>query len=167
MKAIIQRVTKASVSVDGEVISNIGNGLCVLIGIKRDDAAVDMEYIVRKILNTKIFDDDKGKKWGASVADKKYEILCISQFTLYHVLKGNKLDFHRAMPAQNSEPFYMNFLAELRRKYVSELVKDGKFGAMMEVCIQNSGPVTLEIESPARSISHDERFNNREDESVF
>lgn len=78
---------------------------------------------IRKILNTKIFDDDKGKKWGASVADKKYEILCISQFTLYHVLKGNKLDFHRAMPAQESEPFYMNFLAELRKKYVPELVK--------------------------------------------
>lgn len=78
---------------------------------------------MRKILNTKIFDDNKGKKWGASVADKKYEILCISQFTLYHVLKGNKLDFHRAMPAQNSESFYMNFLAELRRKYIPELVK--------------------------------------------
>ncbi|XP_011687212.1 PREDICTED: D-tyrosyl-tRNA(Tyr) deacylase 1 isoform X4 [Wasmannia auropunctata] len=124
MKAIIQRVSKASVSVDGEVISSIGNGLCVLVGIKRDDGAADMKYIVRKILNTKIFDDDKGKKWGASVADNKYEILCISQFTLYHVLKGNKLDFHRAMPAQESEPFYMNFLAELRKDYVPELVKD-------------------------------------------
>lgn len=151
MKAIIQRVSKASVSVDGEVISSIGNGLCVLIGIKRDDGATDMKYIVRKILNTKIFDDDQGKKWGASVADKKYEILCISQFTLYHVLKGNKLDFHRAMPAQESEPFYMNFLAELRKEYVPELVRDGKFGAMMEVCIQNNGPVTLEIESPISS----------------
>lgn len=55
--------------------------------------------------------------------DKKYEILCISQFTLYHVLKGNKLDFHRAMPAQESEPFYMNFLAELRKRYRPELIK--------------------------------------------
>lgn len=79
---------------------------------------------VRKILNTKLFDGDKGKKWGASVADKKYEILCISQFTLYHVLKGNKLNFHKAMPAQESEPFYMNFLATLRRKYNPELIKD-------------------------------------------
>lgn len=78
---------------------------------------------VRKILNTKLFDGDKGKKWGASVVDKKYEILCISQFTLYHVLKGNKLDFHRAMPAQESEPFYMNLLTELRKKYIPELVK--------------------------------------------
>ncbi|XP_011863689.1 PREDICTED: D-tyrosyl-tRNA(Tyr) deacylase 1-like isoform X4 [Vollenhovia emeryi] len=124
MKAVIQRVSKASVSVDGQVVSSIGNGLCVLIGIKRDDVAADVKYIVRKILNTKVFDDGKGKRWGASVADKKYEILCVSQFTLYHVLKGNKLDFHRAMPAQESEPFYMNFLAELRREYVPELVKD-------------------------------------------
>ncbi|XP_012216974.1 D-aminoacyl-tRNA deacylase 1 isoform X2 [Linepithema humile] len=156
MKAIIQRVSKASVSVDGEIVNSIGNGLCVLIGIKRDDGVADVEYIVRKILNTKIFDGDKGKRWGASVVDKKYEILCISQFTLYHVLKGNKLDFHRAMPAQESEPFYMNFLAELRKKYIPELIKDGKFGAMMEVCIQNSGPVTLEIESPIKSISNDD-----------
>ncbi|KAM0724704.1 D-aminoacyl-tRNA deacylase 1 [Formica fusca] len=167
MKAVIQRVSKASVSVDGEVISSIGNGLCVLIGIKKGDEAVDMEYIVRKILNTKLFDGDKGKKWGASVADKKYEILCISQFTLYHVLKGNKLNFHKAMPAQESEPFYMNFLATLRRKYIPELIKDGKFGAMMEVSIQNSGPVTLEIESSARLICNDEKFNNTEDKSVF
>ncbi|XP_020292391.1 D-tyrosyl-tRNA(Tyr) deacylase 1 [Pseudomyrmex gracilis] len=156
MKAIIQRVSKASVSVDGQVISSIGNGLCVLIGIKRDDGAVDVEYIIRKILNTKLFDDDKGKRWGASVVDKKYEILCISQFTLYHVLKGNKLDFHKAMPAQESEPFYMNFIAELRKKYMPELIKDGKFGAMMEVCIQNSGPVTVEIESPIKSISNND-----------
>ncbi|XP_028044805.1 D-aminoacyl-tRNA deacylase 1 isoform X3 [Monomorium pharaonis] len=159
MKAVIQRVSKASVSVDGEIISSIGNGLCVLIGIKRDDGTADIKYIVRKILNTKIFDDDKGKRWAASVADKKYEILCISQFTLYHVLKGNKLDFHRAMPAQESEPFYMNFLAELRKNYIPELVKDGKFGAMMEVCIQNSGPVTLEIESPIKSTCNENTAN--------
>ncbi|XP_032679032.1 D-aminoacyl-tRNA deacylase 1-like isoform X2 [Odontomachus brunneus] len=156
MKAVIQRVSKASVLVDGEVISSIGNGLCVLIGIKRDDGTADVEYIVRKILNTKIFDNEKGKRWSASVMDKKYEILCISQFTLYHVLKGNKLDFHRAMSTQESELFYINFLAELRKKYNAELVKDGKFGAMMEVCIQNNGPVTLEIESSTKSISNND-----------
>ncbi|XP_076636111.1 D-aminoacyl-tRNA deacylase [Colletes latitarsis] len=151
MKAVIQRVTNASVSVDGEIISNIGKGLCILIGIKREDSMEDMKYIVRKILNTKIFDGDNGKKWSASVMDKQYEILCISQFTLYHSLKGNRLDFHRAMPAQDSESFYNKFLTELSRNYKPELIKDGKFGAMMEVNIQNSGPVTLEIESPINS----------------
>ncbi|CAK9826362.1 D-aminoacyl-tRNA deacylase 1 [Anthophora retusa] len=152
MKAVIQRVTKASVSVDGEVISSIGTGLCVLIGIKRDDSKEDIKYIVSKILNTKIFDNND-KKWGASVMDKQYEILCISEFTLYHKLKGKRLDYHRAMPAQESEPFYKDFLTELGRNYNPELIKDGKFGAMMEVFIQNSGPVTLEIESPVKSVT--------------
>ncbi|XP_033211581.1 D-aminoacyl-tRNA deacylase 1 [Belonocnema kinseyi] len=147
MKAIIQRVTKASVSVDGEVISSIGKGLCVLVGIKREDTLHDMEYIVKKILNTKIFEGENGKKWAASVMDKHYEVLCISQFTLYHVMKGNRLDFHNAMCAHEAELFYNKLLAQLAEDYNPEKIKDGKFGAMMEVDIQNSGPVTLEIES--------------------
>ncbi|KAF3428779.1 hypothetical protein E2986_04484 [Frieseomelitta varia] len=159
MKAVIQRVTQASVSVDGEIISNIGNGLCVLIGIKRDDTIEDMKYIVRKILNIKMFDDDNNKKWNRSVMDKKYEILCISQFTLYHTLKGNRLDFHKAMPAQGAELFYNTFLTELGKNYKPELIKDGKFGAMMEVDIRNSGPVTLEIESPLKP-SESNQSNN-------
>ncbi|XP_054000031.1 D-aminoacyl-tRNA deacylase 1-like isoform X2 [Hylaeus anthracinus] len=163
MKAVIQRVTKASVSVEGEIISSIGNGLCVLIGIKRDDSMEDMKYIVRKVLNTKIFDGDSGKKWSANVMDKEYEILCISQFTLYHNLKGNRLDFHRAMPAQESESFYNKFLVELGKNYKPKLIKDGKFGAMMEVNIQNSGPVTLEIESPIKS--NESNQCNQHDES--
>ncbi|XP_031836176.1 D-aminoacyl-tRNA deacylase isoform X5 [Nomia melanderi] len=161
MKAVIQRVTKASVSVDGEIISSIGNGLCVLIGIKRDDTVEDIKYIVKKILNIKIFDDNNNKRWGASVMDKQYEILCISQFTLYHNLKGNRLDFHRAMSAQESEPFYNNFLAELCKNYKPDLVKDGKFGAMMEVDIQNNGPVTIEIESPIKSNESIQRNSNK------
>ncbi|XP_015521024.1 D-aminoacyl-tRNA deacylase 1 [Neodiprion pinetum] len=150
MKAVIQRVTQASVSVNGEIISCIGRGLCVLIGLKKDDNAADMEYIIRKILNTKIFEDENEKRWSTNVVDKNYEILCVSQFTLYHQLKGNKLDFHRAMPATESEPFYNNFLLELGKQYKPELIKDGKFGAMMQVLIENDGPVTLEIESPVR-----------------
>ncbi|XP_014479909.1 PREDICTED: D-tyrosyl-tRNA(Tyr) deacylase 1 isoform X2 [Dinoponera quadriceps] len=73
-------------------------------------------------------------------------------------------DFHRAMPAQESERFYMNFLAELCKRYSPELVKDGKFGAMMEVCIQNNGPVTLEIESPTKSISNNDTMNIKKKE---
>lgn len=152
MKAVIQRVTKASVSVNGKVISSIGSGLCVLIGIKTGDTVTDIDYIVKKILNTKIFDGESGAKWNTSVMEKQYEILCISQFTLYHTLKGNRLDFHRAMPAQQSEPFYNTFLQKLKQQYKPELIKDGKFGAMMEVSIENSGPVTLEIESPIRDV---------------
>lgn len=160
MKAVIQRVTSASVTVDGTVISSIGNGICVLIGIKRGDTLDDLKYIVRKILNTKLFENGN-KKWSASVMDKKYEILCVSQFTLYHVLKGNKLDFHRAMPAQESEQFYNNFLNELGKNYKPELIKDGIFGAMMEVSIQNSGPVTLEIESPSKPIENSTKISEK------
>ncbi|XP_063980495.1 D-aminoacyl-tRNA deacylase 1 isoform X2 [Diachasmimorpha longicaudata] len=148
MKAIIQRVTQASVTVHGQVISSIANGLCVLVGIKTDDTLADVEYIVKKILNLKLFDGENGKRWGASVIDKQYEVLCVSQFTLYHIMKGNKLDFHRAMSAVHAEPFYRNFIAELGKVYNPEFIKDGKFGAMMQVHIENDGPVTIEIESP-------------------
>ncbi|KAJ9590728.1 hypothetical protein L9F63_016244 [Diploptera punctata] len=148
MKAIIQRVTKASVSVEDEIVSQIGRGLCILIGISRDDTKKDMEYIVRKILNVRIFDGDKGKRWDLSVKDKNYEILCVSQFTLYKVMKGNKLDFHNAMAADKSQDFYNEFLTLLKSQYQADLIKDGKFGAYMQVNIQNDGPVTIELESP-------------------
>ncbi|KAK0071307.1 hypothetical protein PV325_009277 [Microctonus aethiopoides] len=118
--------------------------------MKTDDTLEDVQYIVKKILNLKIFDGENGKRWAASVIDKQYEILCISQFTLYHVIKGNKLDFHKAMPSGAAESLYIKFLTELRTKYRPEQIKDGKFGEMMEVHIENSGPVTLEIESPSK-----------------
>ncbi|KAF7383582.1 hypothetical protein HZH66_012932 [Vespula vulgaris] len=127
MKAVIQRVTSASVTVDDKVISSIGNGLCILIGITRGDTLADIKYIVKKILNIKVFENDN-KKWSASVMDKQ------------------------AMPAQESEPFYKNFLNELGKNYKPELIKDGIFGAMMQVSIQNNGPVTLEIESPIKPV---------------
>ncbi|GLH16746.1 D-aminoacyl-tRNA deacylase [Gryllus bimaculatus] len=136
--------------VDGEVISSIGNGLCVLIGISREDSASDIEYIVRKILNIRLFNGENGKRWDVSVKEKGLEILCVSQFTLYHCLKGNKLDFRNAMTAENSEEFYQTFLMTLKRQYKPELVKDGKFGAYMNVQIENDGPVTIELESPKK-----------------
>ncbi|KAK7789036.1 hypothetical protein R5R35_006535 [Gryllus longicercus] len=150
MKAVIQRVLRASVTVDGEVISSIGNGLCVLIGISREDSASDIEYVVRKILNIRLFNGENGKRWDVSVKEKGLEILCVSQFTLYHCLKGNKLDFRNAMTAENSEEFYQTFLMTLKSQYKPELVKDGKFGAYMNVQIENDGPVTIELESPKK-----------------
>ena len=88
MKAIIQRVTSASVKVEGEVISSIGKGLCVLVGIHRSDTKKELEYIAKKILSIRLFDDPvTGKRWDKSVKDLKLEVLCVSQFTLYHILK--------------------------------------------------------------------------------
>ena len=97
MKAIVQRVQAASVTVDGNTISSIGKGICVLIGIHKKDTPKERETIVRKILNLRIFDDPEkeNKRWSKSTKDINLEILCVSQFTLYHIMKGNKPDFHQ------------------------------------------------------------------------
>nr|XP_057938065.1 D-aminoacyl-tRNA deacylase 1 isoform X3 [Doryrhamphus excisus] len=152
MKAIIQRVTRASVTVGGEQISSIGRGLCVLLGISVEDTHTDAEYIVRKILNLRLFEDENGRAWSKSVMEQNFEVLCVSQFTLQCMLKGNKPDFHSAMPAALAQPFYASILDNMRSGYKPELIKDGKFGAFMQVHIDNDGPVTIEITSPPASI---------------
>ncbi|NWZ78970.1 D-aminoacyl-tRNA deacylase 1 [Parus major] len=152
MKAIVQRVAQASVTVGGEQISSIGRGLCVLLGISLEDTQRELEHMVRKILNLRVFEDESGKHWSKSVMDKQYEVLCVSQFTLQCILKGNKPDYHMAMPTEQAESFYNNFLEQLRKAYKPELIKDGKFGAYMQVHIQNDGPVTIELESPAATV---------------
>uniref|UniRef100_A0A8C0DIT0 D-aminoacyl-tRNA deacylase n=1 Tax=Balaenoptera musculus TaxID=9771 RepID=A0A8C0DIT0_BALMU len=124
MKAVVQRVTRASVTVGGEQISAIGRGICVLLGISLEDTQKELEHMVRKILNLRVFEDESGKHWSKSVMDKQYEVLCISQFTLQCVLKGNKPDFHLAMPSEQAEGFYNGFLEQLRKAYRPELVKD-------------------------------------------
>uniref|UniRef100_A0A8D0SZI7 D-aminoacyl-tRNA deacylase n=1 Tax=Sus scrofa TaxID=9823 RepID=A0A8D0SZI7_PIG len=138
-----------ALSVGGEQISAIGRGICVLLGISLEDTQKELEHMVRKILNLRVFEDEGGRHWAKSVMDKQYEVLCVSQFTLQCVLKGNKPDFHLAMPSEQAEGFYNSFLEQLRKAYRPELIKDGKFGAYMQVHIQNDGPVTIELESPA------------------
>ncbi|XP_069023639.1 D-aminoacyl-tRNA deacylase 1 [Embiotoca jacksoni] len=148
MKAIVQRVTGASVTVGEERISSIGRGLCVLLGISVEDTQKDADYIVRKILNLRLFEDENGRAWTKNVMDGELEVLCVSQFTLQCILKGNKPDFHSAMSAEFAQPFYSSILENLRSAYKPELIKDGKFGAYMQVHIQNDGPVTVELTSP-------------------
>jgi D-tyrosyl-tRNA(Tyr) deacylase len=132
-----------------ELISEIGRGLCVLLGISKDDSSKEAEWMAKKLLNLRVFDDEDGKPWSKCVAEKKYEILCVSQFTLCHVLKGNKPDFHNALTSEKSEPMYLEFLEMIGKMYTPEKIKPGKFGAYMQVHIQNDGPVTLHIESPS------------------
>ena len=153
MKAVLQRVVSGSVSVGGEVVSSIGRGMVALIGIHRDDTKADMEYIVRKLVSLRMWEDDTGRRWAKSATDLDYEILCVSQFTLYHVMKGNKPDFHLAMAGENSKLFYEEFLTEMKKAYKEERIKDGVFGAMMEVNIVNDGPVTLELDSANNAAS--------------
>ncbi|KAG8189123.1 hypothetical protein JTE90_028662 [Oedothorax gibbosus] len=152
MRACIQRCTKASVSVNGELISSIGRGICVLIGISKDDNKKDMDFMIRKLLNIRLFEDAEGKRWVHSVKEKQYEVLLVSQFTLYCTLKGNKPDFRPAMIADASEKFYSDFVAAMKREYSEEHIKDGKFGAYMQVSIENDGPVTINIESPGKAL---------------
>lgn len=149
MKAIIQRVMQSSVTVDGKLINAIGKGICVLVGIDRKDKAAEMEYMARKIVNLRIFDDSNGKTWEKSVKDHGYEILCISQFTLAMVLKGNKPDFHDAMAPEYSEQYYNDFLEQMKSMYHPDKIKGGVFGANMQVHIQNDGPVTIPLETPS------------------
>ncbi|XP_039967857.1 D-aminoacyl-tRNA deacylase isoform X2 [Bactrocera tryoni] len=151
MKAIIQRVSAAKVTGThngDELISSIGRGLCVLVGITHSDTEKDVEYISRKLLALRLFEDTAGKRWQKSVKDEQLEILCVSQFTLYHRLKGNKPDFHLAMQGDAAQKLYNSFLKRLGKDYDGAKVKDGKFGAYMQVHIQNDGPVTVELESP-------------------
>ncbi|XP_001374119.1 D-aminoacyl-tRNA deacylase 1 isoform X1 [Monodelphis domestica] len=162
MKAIIQRVTRASVTVGEEQISSIGRGICVLLGISMEDTQKELEHMVRKILNLRVFEDESGKHWSKSVMDKQYEVLCVSQFTLQCILKGNKPDYHMAMPTEQAETFYKNFLEQLRKAYKPELIKDGKFGAYMQVHIQNDGPVTIELESPATATADPKQLSKLE-----
>ncbi|XP_069944219.1 D-aminoacyl-tRNA deacylase 1, partial [Cherax quadricarinatus] len=135
-------------TVGEEVISSIGRGLCVLIGIHKNDTQADIDFIVRKILNTRLFEDGNGKRWQLSVKDAGLEVLTVSQFTLYCDLKGNKPDYRHAMGGEAAQAFYEDFFTQLCRQYTSDKVKDGKFGAMMEVSILNDGPVTINIDSP-------------------
>ncbi|KAG4084701.1 D-tyrosyl-tRNA deacylase [Neocallimastix lanati (nom. inval.)] len=148
MRAVVQKVITSNVEVEGEKISEINKGIMALIGICQDDTEEDMDKLVRKLINLKLFKDDQDRFWKKSVKDLDLEILCVSQFTLYaQTSKGNKPDFHLAMKTEEANAFYNKFLDKLRTTYKPEKIKDGKFGAMMNVSLVNEGPVTIIIDT--------------------
>ncbi|KAA0057021.1 hypothetical protein IC582_029337 [Cucumis melo] len=148
MRAVVQRVASASVQVDGRTVSEIGPGLLVLVGLHESDSDADAEYICRKVLNMRLFPNEStGKAWDLNVMQKNYEVLLVSQFTLYGMLKGNKPDFHVAMPPQRAKPFYASVVERFGKSYNPDAIKDGVFGAMMKVNLVNDGPVTMQIDS--------------------
>ncbi|KAJ3167463.1 D-tyrosyl-tRNA(Tyr) deacylase [Geranomyces variabilis] len=152
MKAVIQRVTAASVTVDGEVVGQIGRGLCLLVGIAVDDTPKDVDWLAKKVTTLRLFEDaETGKAWDKSVKDLDLGILSVSQFTLYAVTsKGAKPDFHLAAKSDMSKDMYMGFLEKLGTAHKPERIQDGRFGAMMNVNIQNDGPVTILLDSRSK-----------------
>ncbi len=146
MKAVVQRVSRAVVKVDGETIGQIDRGLLVLLGIGKADTETDADWMINKLLNLRIFPDDTDKM-NHSVTDIRGGILIVSQFTLYgDVRKGTRPSFSDVMPPAEAERFYNEFMAELK-KATSLTVAEGKFAAMMDVELVNDGPVTIILES--------------------
>jgi len=130
--------------------STIGKGIVALIGIENTDTEKDVEYMVKKLLTLRLWPNQEGRQWASSVADIKGDILCVSQFTLCgRNKKGSSLDFSRAMAPGQAKEMYEGLVKSLRESYGYEgKVQDGVFGAMMDVQIENSGPVTIILESP-------------------
>ena len=151
MIAAVQRVSRASVSVDGELVSEIGAGLLVLLGVSVDDTAEDAAWLAKKIAGLRMFRAPVGQP-ERSVLEIGGEVLAVSQFTLLgNCRKGRRPSFTRAAPGPEAEALYEEFCARLRELGVP--VGTGRFGAMMEVSLLNDGPYTLLVESPAgRSI---------------
>src|SRR2546425_10523071 len=145
MRAVVQRVTRASVKVDGEIIGEIGKGLVVLLGIARDDTKVEAAYLVDKITNLRIFDDDEGKM-NLSVKDTKGGLLIVSQFTLYgDVRRGLRPSWIDAAQPEMAEPLYNYFVTQAKKAV--RRVATGSFRAMMQVELVNDGPVTILLDS--------------------
>ncbi|MBU3191682.1 D-tyrosyl-tRNA(Tyr) deacylase [Clostridium bowmanii] len=144
MRAVVQRVKSSKVEIDGKLWSEIGFGLNILLGICQEDTEEDVKYLVDKILNLRIFEEDE--KMNKSLIDVGGELLVVSQFTLYgDCRKGRRPSFMRALGGEEAQILYLDFVKQCS-KVLGE-VKTGDFGADMEVFIQNDGPVTLLLES--------------------
>ena len=146
MRTVIQRVTRASVTVEGKIVSSIKDGLLVLIGVEDVDTDDDIEYLTSKIVNLRIFNDENGVM-NKSVIDINGDIIAVSQFTLFAATrKGNRPSYIRASKRKFSEPMYEKFCESLSTK-LSKKVSTGVFGADMKVDLLNDGPVTIIIDS--------------------
>ncbi len=146
MRAVVQRVASSRVSISSEIKSEIGLGLNILLGVEDADTEEDVIWLARKIVNMRIFDDEKGVM-NCSLKEVNGEILLISQFTLHAaVKKGNRPSYIRAAKPSVSEPLYENMIQQLEKE-LGKKIKTGEFGADMLVEINNSGPVTIIIDT--------------------
>ena len=146
MRAVIQRVTQAKLEVDGELVSEIKEGLLVLLGIESEDVEKDADWLALKISKMRIFDDDNGIM-NLSVSDLKFEILIVSQFTLHaSTKKGNRPSYIRAARPEQAKSLYFYFLNKMKEETKCR-VEQGVFGANMRINSTNNGPVTIMLDS--------------------
>jgi D-tyrosyl-tRNA(Tyr) deacylase len=145
MRAVVQRVTRAKVTIADEITGEMAKGLVVLLGVARDDTKTDVEYLAAKIAALRIFDDDNDKM-NLSVQDVNGGLLVVSQFTLYgDVRRGLRPSWIDAAAPEVAEPLYELFISEARK--LVERVESGKFGGIMQVELVNDGPVTILLDS--------------------
>lgn len=146
MRIVIQRVRKASVKINDEIVGEIQQGLLVLLGIEYVDSELDADYLIQKLIHLRIFGDDEGKM-NLSVSDISGGVLIVSQFTLFaDTKKGNRPSFIRSARPEQAIPLYDYFLSQLKKSF-SGKIKKGVFGGDMQVELINDGPVTIILDS--------------------
>ncbi|MBD2260494.1 D-aminoacyl-tRNA deacylase [Pseudanabaena sp. FACHB-2040] len=152
MRVVIQRVRASSVSVEGNLVGQISRGLNLLVGVAPTDTAAELDWMARKCLDLRLFPAEGSDRWEQSVQEIGGELLVISQFTLYgDCRKGRRPSFDQAAPPAQAEVLYNQFVEKLRQSGLR--VETGQFGAMMQVHIENDGPVTLLLERSAATDS--------------
>lgn len=146
MRVVIQKVKKASVEVEDKIVSDINNGLLILLGIENEDTQEDINWLSRKVANLRIFNDENNTM-NLSVIDTKGEIIIVSQFTLHaSTKKGNRPSYIKAARPEVAIPLYESFVLQLEKE-TNKKIQTGVFGAMMDISLVNDGPVTICIDS--------------------
>jgi D-tyrosyl-tRNA(Tyr) deacylase len=149
MRIVLQRISEAVVSINNQTISKVGSGMLILLGIEDADNLEDVEWLVKKVINLRIFDDENGVM-NRSILETGGEMLVVSQFTLHaSTKKGNRPSYIKAARPETAIPLYQKFIESLQEKLLTK-VQTGEFGAMMQVQLINDGPVTIIIDSKNR-----------------
>ena len=146
MRIVVQRVSEASVRIDGNIVGSISQGLMILVGVETIDSQSDADYLIQKLINLRIFNDEEGKM-NLSIQDVGGELLVVSQFTLHaSTKKGNRPSYIRAARPEQAIPLYAYFIEQAQKELKSK-IQTGEFGADMKVSLVNDGPVTIIIDS--------------------